>query len=113
MKFYKGKYLIAIYDKNDRLIDVGCNANEITQYSMHSMQAMLSRQNSKHIYKRLFLIDVTKKHDDIFNYEDEVFLEAFSNPPHISTKELAQSLGISEHSFLRRCKALNLPHKKT
>lgn len=113
MRYYKGKYLIAIYDENDMLIDVGCNANEITKYKIKSLHEMLARQsNGKSIHKKLFLIDITEKHDDIFSFEDELFLKTFPNSPYVSTKEHARSLGISKRTYERKIKALKLPHKE-
>lgn len=77
---YKGKYLIAIYDKEDRLIDVACNINELTHYknSKTAWSVIGHVQRGSVKSAGIHLIDVTEKHNDIFSEEDELFLKWFN-----------------------------------
>jgi hypothetical protein len=95
---YKGKYLIAIYDENDNLIDVGCNPKELLTFSSENpyslfMRALKRRKN------RVYLIDVTEKQEDIFAEEDEVFLD-FVKETHKTAKQRAKELGMNYGSFI-------------
>lgn len=97
---YKGRYLIAIYDENDNLIDVGCNPKELltykSKYSYSAINLALRRGNN-----RMYLIDVTEKHEDIFAEEDEIFLD-FVKETNKTAKQRAEELGMSCRKFSQK-----------
>lgn len=66
---YNGKYLIAIYDKNDRPICVG---GRVTDLTMKYIARKLKHPTSNYT---IHLIDCFEKHNDIFAEEDEIFLK--------------------------------------
>lgn len=74
---YKGKYIIAIYDKDDRFIDVACLPSELITYANKSAaKSLISRIcNGWVTSNKIYLIDVTEKQEDIFEEEDELFLD--------------------------------------
>ena len=66
---YKGKYLIAIYDKNDFLVEVGCFPSElrITFKNTRTANSVISKIfKGERGCERVHFIDVTEIHDDIF-----------------------------------------------
>lgn len=76
-KLYKGKYLIAKYDLQDRLIQVGTKPSEFGLKSYSGLKSAINKINSDAFNKqyRLFLIDCLETHDDIFAEEDKIFLQ--------------------------------------
>lgn len=102
MNFYKGRYLIAIYDKEDRLIDVASTMKELRVVNKETAHSYLSyHKNNKSNKHKYYLIDVFEKHNDIFEEEDKLFLEMFDKP-HITLKEIALQLGITERTLYRK-----------
>lgn len=106
---YKGKYLIAMYDKQDNSIDVGCNPSELNTIFKTKNAA---NSHFSHVWAgrrvdhRVHLIDVTEIHDDIFAEEDEIFLQFLNNREHItedrlSDKVKAERLGVSLRTYTR------------
>ena len=78
MQLYKGRYLIAIYDVNDRLIEVSNSINTFwgfTEVQIVSMVRKDRRDIQHHSYFRAYLIDCLEEHDDCFAEEDKIFLE--------------------------------------
>ena len=98
---YKGKYLIAIYDKEDRLIDVACNVNELTHYKNSNTAWSIIGHVQRGSIKSdgIYLIDVTEKHNDIFSEEDELFLKWFNEERKPNNKEVCEKLGISQATY--------------
>jgi DNA invertase Pin-like site-specific DNA recombinase len=76
IKLYKGKYLIALYNKDDRLVDVGVSPRELEFFKnrTNSFYEMVSRGDKMFHGCTLHLIDCPKKHNDVFKEEDEIFL---------------------------------------
>ena len=100
---YKGKYLIALYDWNDNLIDVATSVSKLCKFNSWSkLRHKLTHKNktNKKMFK-VFLIDCTEKHNDVFKTEDELFLMEIKTK---TDKELAFELGISLKTFYRRKK---------
>ena len=101
---YKGKYIIAVYDKNDYLIDVAClpsqlNCFENKEVAMaHISHIAAGRRTSNYIH----LIDVTEKHDDIFAEEDQLFLEYVKKTTKKTDKEKASEFRISRRTYCRK-----------
>lgn len=78
VNLYKGRYLIAIYDKYDNFIDCGISVRELRLLKHSSVYSQISRNeffNSEKCYK-VVLIDCLEKHNDIFAEEDEIFLKS-------------------------------------
>ena len=96
---YKGKYIIAIYDENDDLIEVACKPEELKffknkRYLLPSLNRYL-RTNTSPKHTKLYFIDCTEKHDDIFAEEDEIFLDFVKSELFKTQRELAKELGVS------------------
>lgn len=106
---YKGRYIIAIYDKNDYLIDVVFSPKEMTGYS----NANSARSFLSHILKgqcvgmHIHLIDIMEKQDDIFAEEDRIFLDFVKETKGLTNKEKAKAIGMSERTYYRRKKLFN------
>lgn len=93
MQLYKNRYLIAIYDKNDNLIDVACNPAELSGYK--HPQSMISRiYHGKVNTNKIYLIDCLEEHNDIFSEEDKLFLDFVTSKKHKTNQEIAKELGI-------------------
>lgn len=93
MQLYKNRYLIAIYDKNDNLIDVACNPAELNGYK--HPQSMISRiYHGKANTNKIYLIDCLEEHNDCFAEEDKLFLEFLTSKKHQTNQEVAKELGI-------------------
>ena len=82
-KLYRGKYLIAIYDNNDELIEVAGDPRELKTYNNEKTarsvisRAFTHRLNAKNIY----FINVFDAKDDIFAEEDKEFLKLMGIEP--------------------------------
>ena len=98
---YKKKYLIAVYDKDDNLVSVSGNAKLLSC----AVRVALTRK----LYK-VYLIDVYEKHDDIFSFEDEIFLKEEQNNI-LTNKEKANKMGISLRTYQRRLKDEKIRNK--
>lgn len=74
---YRGKYIIAIYDKDDYLIDVACMPTELLSYDTRNVAESLMSKifNGKRKCNRVYFIDVTKRYKDVFIEEDRLFLK--------------------------------------
>lgn len=96
---YKGKYLIAVYDKDDYLIEVACLPRELIKKCVSKYISRVAKGTikSNHIY----LIDCTEKHDDIFAEEDKLFLNFVKNNRHHTIAEEAKRLGVSVRTYCR------------
>lgn len=107
MELYKGRYLIAVYDKDDYLIDVACSVKELKcPTKKSSVYSSISRNvHHKSPTHKYYLIDCLEKHNDIFAEEDRIFLESL--PPKKQTlKEIAKEMGVSERTLYRKKKLL-------
>lgn len=105
MKLYKQKYLIAVYNKDDFLVDVVDTVKELKFLNHRSVHTILSKKRkSLHAKYKYFLIDVYEPHNDIFQEEDELF-KKFIKKSNLYIKErneiIAQKLGISTRTFYR------------
>ena len=102
---YKGKYIIAIYDDDDYLIDVACIPSELKNFiSDDSAKSAIAHAFSGRTYKNLYFIDVTEKHNDIFAEDDEIFLEFIKEINPKMPTPLQRKLdrwGISESTYYR------------
>ena len=103
---YKGKYLIAIYDKNDYLVDVSGNPSTLKCFKNSSVaRSVISKVfNGERKNESIHFIDVFEKHDDIFSDEDKVFLE-FVEMEKTSKNTVAsfcRENNISERTFYRK-----------
>ena len=105
-KLYKGRYLIALYDCNDRLVAVGDNPFQLGIRRPQSFYEQMSRGDMSFYKCKVHLIDCLKVHDDVFKEEDEMFL---SELRYVKTRdkeieEIAKRLGISKRTAYRRLK---------
>lgn len=100
---YKGKYLIALYDLNDNLIDVATSVSKLYKFnSWSSLNHKLNYKNqSNRKMLKVYLIDCTEKHNDCFKEEDELFLFEIKTK---TDKQIAFELGISLRQYYRRKK---------
>lgn len=108
MKLYRDRYLIAIYDNEDNLIDVGCNGYDFLSVNYNAVYQALLRGfksnktvvNCRKTNYRYFIIDCKEKHDDCFAEEDEKFLEWINAKPS-TCKEKAKELGVNLRTYMR------------
>lgn len=106
-KLYKGRYLIALYDKNDMLVDVGINPFDLLTCSIrpHSLYENVSRGRNSIFGYTIHLIDCLEQHDDIFAEEDKMFLDELLLTKEHSIEERiiakAKELGISKRTAYR------------
>lgn len=103
-KLFKGRYLIALYDSNDYLVDVGLNPFDFVQKIKrpHTVYENISKGNETLYGYKLHLIDCLEKHDDIFAEEDELFLQSFDLAGVDEKLErIAKELGISKRTAYR------------
>lgn len=107
LNLYRGRYLIAVYDKDDRCVCVASNLKELermgnpcTLYSHLSRQCYSSTPYSINARKKYYLIDCLEKHNDIFVEEDKLFLEEIEKIETIA--DIAKRLGVSERTIFRR-----------
>lgn len=103
MKLYKDRYLIALYDKNDYLIDVGVEPKELNIFRsrVSSFYEQVSRGDKRYRGCKMFFIDCKEKHEDVFKEEDELFLQEIENSKKgkdEKLKEIAKKLGISKRT---------------
>lgn len=111
MHLYKDRYIIAVYDQEDRLIDVGADIAEFNgkypslEFRLWSIHARNHNYTNRDGLK-FHLIDVFEKHDDIFQEEDQLFLEMVDNGVHKTNKQLAEEMGVSLRSFYRKNSAI-------
>ena len=101
---YKGKYLIAVYDKSGYLLDVACSPSELTCFKSQRIAIEYINQiaNGHRVSDRIFLIDVTEKQHDVFAAEDQLFLEHIEITRKRTNKEIIKELGINERTYYRR-----------
>ena len=108
-KLYKGRYLIALYDKDDMLVDVGINPFDLLTCSFRpqSLYENVSRGRNSIFGYTIHLVDCLEQHDDIFAEEDKIFLDEFLNSltGEYSIEERivakAKELGISKRTAYR------------
>lgn len=108
-KLYKGRYLIALYDKNDMLVDVGIDPFDLLTCSVrpHSLYENISRGRNSIFGYTIHLIDCLEIHEDIFKEEDELFLEQYADlvgkglDTDKKLEQKAKELGISKRTAYR------------
>ena len=107
-KLYKGRYLIALYDKNDMLVDVGINPYDLKcTKAPHTLYENICRGRYSLFGYTLHFIDCLEIHDDIFKEEDELFLKQYADivgKDFAMTKKMeqeAKKLGISKRTAYR------------
>lgn len=100
---YKGKYLIAVYDKAGDLMDVACLPSELTCFKDKELAIDYINKiaNGKWVSDRVFLIDVTEQHDDVFAEEDKLFLEFVMETRQKTITELTREQGICRRKYYR------------
>ena len=107
MRLYKGKYLIAVYDKDDNFVECATSVVELKVISTNTYYEQATRQDiTKHKFRKgykVFLIDCLEKHDDIFAEEDEIFLKCVNSKTDIY-KMLADKYGKSFKTIQRYIK---------
>lgn len=107
-KLYKGRYLIALYDENDNLIDVGCLPSQLKLYKNRPQSFYEQKSRGDSLFKncKVYLIDCLEKHDDIFKEEDEIFLKEYMETED-RIMEIAKLCGVSRRTVYRwRAKGL-------
>lgn len=100
---YMGRYLIAIYGKNDELIDVGVSPKELHCFkSVDSAKSVISKAfRNERFCPNIHFIDVLEKHDDTFSDEDDDFLQCIEKE-FPSTKKVCSKNNISERTYYRK-----------
>lgn len=110
IKLYKNRYLIAIYDRNDRFVACGTSLYDFKDFKANTVYHML-RENRFGKY-RAYLIDCLQPHEDVFAEEDKLFLaceEQFCEEQRLGKKTelfkmLAKERGVSLRTIWRRYK---------
>ena len=98
---YKGKYLIAIYDDNDFLVDVVSSPKELKGYkNENAAKSYIAHVFNGRECKNIHFIDVTEKHNDIFAEEDELFLQDFKQN-NKSVEEIVKQLGVCVRTYYK------------
>mgnify|MGYP003490830985 CR=1 FL=1 len=106
-KLYKGRYLIALYDEKDRLVDVGINALDLLtcRDKPKSLYQNISRGRDSIFGYTIHLIDCLEQHDDIFFFFFKIFLDELLHTKEYSIEERiiakAKELGISKRTAYR------------
>lgn len=107
-RLYKGRYLIALYDKNDMLVDVGINPYDLKCTKVpNSLYQNICRERYSLFGYTLHFIDCLEIHDDIFKEEDELFLKQYAEivGEDLSAvkkiEQKAKKLGISNRTAYR------------
>lgn len=100
---YLGRYLIAIYGKNDELIDVGANPRELHCFkNLDSAKSVISKAfHNKGIWPNIHFIDVLEHHDDEFASEDKDFLQCIEQEFSNVKKECFNNK-MSERTYYRK-----------
>lgn len=107
-KLYKGRYLIALYDSDDRLVDVGLNSFELLtcKANPRSIYQNVSSGRESIFGYTIHLIDCLEEHDDVFKEEDELFLKDIEGLTkefgvEEQMKAVAKKYGISKRTAYR------------
>ena len=107
-KLYRGRYLIALYDKNDMLVGVGTNPFDLS-YVINplTLYGNMCRERYSLFGYTIHLIDCLEIHEDIFKEEDELFLERYADfigkglDMDKKLEQKAKELGISKRTAYR------------
>ena len=101
---YKGRYLIAVYDKEERCLGVASSIKELKEMknllNPYGMFSKMLNGKYKYLFHQYHLIDCLEKHDDVFQEEDELFLKEC--PDVITDKLRAEALGLSLRNYYRK-----------
>lgn len=78
---YKGRYLIAIYDKWDYPVIIADNPKQLINFYKNKNSAASSMAHIMNGREKLnvYFIDVLENHSDIFRLEDYLFIKNFEN----------------------------------
>lgn len=102
---YLGRYLIAIYDHNDNLVDVVDSPSGLKMFKNEGhARSYVSRVFHGRIkHSQIHFIDVLEKNEDIFKEEDEIFIKQYKTKE--TNKDKAKKLGIGLRTYLaKKCK---------
>lgn len=104
-KLYRGRYLIALYDKNDILVDVATLPSELELFKRRpsSFYEQVCRGDNRLYGCRVYLIDCLEKNDDIFSEEDKIFLDEINTIESVDKQleEIAKINGVSKRTAYR------------
>lgn len=116
MNFFKGKYIIALYDDNDKWKATYNNLIELNKKYYKKRRETLQQEmriifnlqkqgifTHKFLGYNVFFIDVYEKHNDCFQEDDVEYLKLYGNK---SNKDIIKELDISERTFYRKKKGL-------
>lgn len=107
MRLFRNRYLVAIYDKQDRLVDVIGAPSELKGNNKYSVKNGVNRVINRHkSSKKYYIIDCLEVHDDIFKEEDEEFIKFINQEKTKTQREIALDLGMSERNYYRKKSAL-------
>ena len=109
--FYKKKYMLAIYNEKDNLIDLFDSINIFAKkYNLNSSTLRSEICRHKNLLDpilickfNIFLIDVETVHKDIFKNEDLIFKEEFKEE-FLSNADKSRKLNIGLRTFYRHKK---------
>ena len=103
-RLYRGKYLIAVYDKQGYLKGVYDSVEDMADklgICASNVYTILCKSvKDSNFSSRIKLIDTTPQ-DDIFNYEDKLFLEYCFVNDLLEVEDICKVLGISQRTYYR------------
>lgn len=106
---YRGRYLIAVYDKDGYIVTTATDYRELAKSLGMSEQGIIShikRDSGKLRGRfRVELIDALEEHNDVFAEEDEIFLKHTENTRRLTDSECAKRFGCNFRTFERHAKA--------
>ena len=99
---YKNRYLIAIYDSNDNLVDCATRVADLRIFNPKGIYHKISINDFKTRGHTIHLIDCLERHNDIFSEEDDIFLEETKKQSiEYNLQQQAKQLGISLRTAYR------------
>lgn len=104
---YRGRYLLAVYDQDDRLLGVETEVQGLQKYyNVNGNYNIAISWCMKHQKKKLVLIDCLERHNDCFKEEDKKFLEFVESHHKKSQQEISQEIKASVRTYYRKKKIL-------
>lgn len=85
---YQDKYLIAVYNNKDEFIDCQTSIEAFKKPHPRTIRLLLKHKKLPSKYK-VYLIDCTETHDDVFAEEDEIFLQEENTKTTTKKEQLA------------------------
>lgn len=102
---YRGRYLLAVYDQDDRLLGVETKLQGLQKYyNVNGNYNVAFDWCMKHQKIKLVLIDCLESHDDCFKEEDKKFLEFVESHHKKSSQEMSQEIKASLRTYERKKK---------